>query len=316
MKMPRKVTVFAPASIGNIGPGFDVLGMALAGIGDEVVASRIPERKVVIREILGDAGKLPREAERNTAGIAALSLLDRLEAREGVELSLKKGVPGTGLGSSAASAVAASFAVNLLFGERLKKEELIPLAAQAESSVSGGYFLDNVGPSMMGGITWNHPFSRTVIQLGRLPRAVVVVATPDFPLLTKESRKVLPKEVPIEVFIFNLAQASLMTWAAAKGNLELFGRSIIDRMAEPARAPLITGFADVKAAAIEAGALGCSISGAGASVFAVTGNLGKGERIGVAMEKAFRDHGASAKITVTRIDRWGARKVEKKGIKG
>lgn len=307
--MLREITVFAPASIGNIGPGFDVLGMALAGIGDEVTASRIPERKVVIREILGDSGKLPREAERNTAGIAALALIERLNLKEGIAISIKKGVPGTGLGSSAASAVAGIVAANILFGGRLTKEEMIPLAAEAESSVSGGYFLDNIGPSMMGGITWNNPFTKTVIPLGRLPRAVVVVATPDFALLTKESRKVLPKEVPMEVFISNLAQASLMSWAAARGNLELFGKSIVDRMAEPARAPLITGFPDVKAAALKAGALGCSISGAGASVFAVTGNLGTGKRIGLAMEKAFRNHGASAIITVTRIDQWGARKV-------
>jgi len=307
--IPGEVTVFAPASIGNIGPGFDVLGMALAGVGDLILASRIPKKTVIIREIQGDQGKLPREADQNTAGIAALALLEYLKAPEGVEFSLRKGIPGTGLGSSAASAVAAVFAVNLLFGERLTKDQLVPFAAQAESAVSGGYFLDNVGPSMMGGITWSHPLTQGVIPLGRLPRAVVVVATPDFPVLTKDSRKVLPKEVPMEIHIANLAQASLMSWAAAKGNLELFGRSIIDKMAEPLRAPLITGFSDVKAAALEAGALGCSIAGAGASVFAVTGNLALGEKIGLGMERAFRDHGVWTKITVTRIDRWGVRRV-------
>lgn len=312
--MPKKVTVFAPASIGNIGPGFDVLGMALSGIGDEIVASRIPGRRVEIREIVGDGGELPKEAERNTAGIAAQAILDRLNAQEGVEISLKKGIPGTGLGSSAASAVAATFAVNILFGEKFTKEELIPFAAHAESSVSGGYFLDNVASSMIGGITWSNPFTQSVLPLGHFPDAVVVIATPNVPLLTKESRKVLPPEVPMEIFISNMAQASVMCWAVAKKKLDFFGKSIIDRMAEPIRGPLITGFSDVKSAALAAGALGVSISGAGASVFAVTGDLEMGKQIGLAMAKAFSNHGVSANSIVTRIDRRGARLKNKRPL--
>ncbi|MBI3803462.1 MAG: homoserine kinase [Nitrospirae bacterium] len=306
----KSVRVFAPASVGNIGPGFDVLGMALAGMGDTVTAMRRSEPGVSITEITGDRGRLSYKAEENTAGIAVQTVLTHLGIREGVQLTLHKGVPGTGLGSSAASAVAGAYAVNLLFGEKLSKAELIPLAAVAESQVSRGFFLDNVGPSMMGGITWNNPFTKEVVPLGRIDKAVIIIATPDFPLLTRESRRVLPRMIPMENFISNMAYASMITWAVAKKDPVRFGRSIQDRVAEPARAPLIKGFEDVKKAALTAGAFGCSISGAGASIFAVTDDSKKGEKIGKAMERAFQGHQVLSEIRIAQMDRLGARMVK------
>src|SRR3569832_388623 len=171
----KSVRVFAPGSVGNMGPGFDVLGMALAGMGDTLLATRRAEPGVAIMQITGDRGRLSYKADENTAGIAAQAVLDHLKVREGVTLSLHKDIPGTGLGSGAASAVAAVYAVNLLFGEKLSKEELVPLAAVAESKVSGGFFLDNVGPSMMGGVTWNNPLTKEIVPLGRISKAVFVV---------------------------------------------------------------------------------------------------------------------------------------------
>lgn len=306
----KSVRVFAPASVGNIGPGFDVLGMALAGMGDTVTAARRPEPGVSITEITGDRGRLSYKADENTAGISAQTVLDHLACKEGVTLTLHKGVPGTGLGSSAASAVAAAYAVNLLFGEKLSKAELVPLAAVAESQVSHGFFLDNIGPSMMGGVTWNNPFTKEVVSLGRIEKAVIVIAIPDFPLLTKESRRVLPGIIPMEHFISNMAYASMIAWAVSKKDVARFGRSIQDRVAEPARAPLIKGFEDVKKGALSAGALGCSISGAGASIFAVSDDPKKAEKIGEAMEKAFQGHQVVSEIRMTRMDRLGARMVK------
>lgn len=306
------ITVFAPASTGNIGPGFDVLGMALAGMGDTVTARRIPSG-VIFDDITGDNGTLPREATNNTAGIAAQAVLDVVNAGDsnagGVALHLRKGVPGTGLGSSAASAVAAAWAVNRLFGERLTKSETASLAAVAEARVSGGFFMDNIGPSMMGGITWNNPQTREIVPLGSLDSAVIVVATPDFPLRTRESRLVLPAAVPMANFIANMAHAAIMAWAVARQDVPRFGRAIHDVIVEPARAPLIRGFTAVKQAALDAGAYGCSISGAGASVFAVTDELDRGEKIGQAMQSAFAAAGVTAQIRVTRIDPLGARVV-------
>lgn len=306
----KSVRVFAPASVGNIGPGFDVLGMALSGMGDTVTATRRHEPGISITEITGDRGRLSYKADENTAGISAQAVLDHLSCKEGVTLSLHKGVPGTGLGSSAASAVAAAYAVNLLFGEKLSKAELVPLAAVAESQVSRGFFLDNIGPSMMGGITWNNPFTKEVVSLGRIEKAIIVIAIPDFPLLTKESRRVLPGMIPMEHFISNMAYSSMIAWAVAKKDVVRFGRSIQDRIAEPARAPLIKGFEDVKKSALAAGALGCSISGAGASIFAVSEDAKKAEKIGKAMEKAFRGHQVIAEIRTTQMDRLGARMVK------
>jgi homoserine kinase len=309
----QTVHVFAPASIGNIGPGFDLLGMAIAGMGDVVTAKKSRKSGVTISKITSEkgaiVGTLPMDADKNTAGIAASAVLSELKIKEGVTLTLHKGVFGTGLGSSAASSVAAAFAINLLFGNRLSKNDLILLAAVAESNVSGGFFLDNIGPSMMGGVTWNNPFTKEVVPLGVIEKAIVVIATPHFPLLTRESRKVLPATIPMKTFISNMAYASMMTWAVAKKDVERFGRAICDLVAEPVRAPLIKGFETAKQAAMTSGAMGCSISGAGASVFAITDHRKKAVKIGAAMEAAFLQHQVSARITITTIDKKGARAI-------
>lgn len=303
------VTVFAPASVGNIGPGFDVLGMALAGLGDTVHARSISGRQVVIREIRGDNGALPTNARKNTAGIAAAKVLKLLKADAGVELILEKNIPGNGLGSSAASAVAGGFAVNALFGSPLSKADLLLPCAAAEAAVSGGYFLDNAAASLFGGINVTNPETREVVSLGGIDGAIIVVATPRFQLLTARSRKVLPKRVPLAAMIANCSRACSIVAAVAKQDAQLFGRSIVDVVVEPARAPLIPGFASVKRAALKAGALGCSISGAGSSVFAVTGDKAFGERIGQAMQTAFARARLDSVVTVTAIDPAGARVV-------
>lgn len=303
------VTVFAPASVGNIGPGFDVLGMALAGMGDTIHARKMAPRRVVIREIRGDGGQLPTDARKNTAGIAAAKVLNLIQADAGVELVLEKDIPGNGLGSSAASAVAGGFAVNALFGSPLSKADLLLPCAAAEASVSGGYFLDNAAASLFGGVNVTNPETREVVSLGGLDGAVIVVATPRYRLLTARSRKVLPKRVPLAAMIANCSRACAIVAAVAKQDARLFGRSIVDVVVEPARAPLIPGFAAVKRAALRAGALGCSISGAGSSVFAVTTETAHGERIGAAMQRAFARARLESVITVTAIDPAGARTI-------
>lgn len=307
--MKTKVTVFTPASVGNIGPGFDVLGMALSGMGDTLCAERLPGPGVVIQEITGDQGQLPKEADENTAGIAAQAVLSHLKIKEGVSLSLHKEIPGTGLGSSAASAVAGAYATNLLFGERLSKSELIPLAAIAEEKVSGGLFLDNVGPSLMGGITWNNPMTQELVSLGCIPSAVIITVTPDIRVLTKDARNVLPQSIQMSDFISNIAHTAMISWAVAKQDVVRFGQSIQDCMAEPARAHLIKGFDEVKNTALTTGALGCSISGAGSTVFAVSDNKALGEKIGAAMKACFSDHGVQAEIRITTMDPEGAREI-------
>jgi len=305
-----KVRVFAPASVGNVGPGFDVLGMALSGMGDTLSIQRSKKPGIVISQITGDEGKLPLDPKENTASIAVQAVLDHLEIKEGVVFSLHKAIPGSGLGSSAASAVAGAYAANLLFGEPLSKTELLPLAAVAESKVSGALFFDNIGPSMMGGVTWSHPETKAVRPLGAIESAVIIVVTPDFPILTREARQLLPKTIPMSDFISNMAYASMISWAVAKNDVVHFGQSIQDRVAEPARTPLIKGFNEVKAAALSAGALGCSISGAGATVFAVSDKWKKGEDISEAMLTAFSHQGVKAEVNISKMDCVGAREIK------
>ena len=305
----KRVRVFAPATIGNIGPGFDVLGMAITGLGDTVEAVKTKGKEVVISEITGSDGTLPSDPTRNTAGIAAREVLKLYKAKHGVELRLHKNIPGTGLGSSAASAVASAMAVSMLLGKRIKREELIIPCAEAEFSVSGDYFIDNVAASLLGGVIVSNASQRTAFSIGTLPDLIIVVVTPEHKVLTKIARAVLPDKVPLDLAVSNMAYVATMVGSVARKDSRLFASSIHDMIVEPARAHLIPGFSDVKAAALKAGALGASISGAGSSVFAVTDRKSYARSIGQAMQKVFMQHGIYSKITITKIDRNGARPV-------
>jgi len=302
-----RVKVFVPASVGNVGPGFDVVGMAITGPGDTVEAEWTDEPGVHIVDITGDRGRLPREARKNTCGIAAAHLLRLSEEERGVRLILHKGVPGTGLGSSAASAVAGAWAVNVLLGERYSKEEVLPSCIEGEKYVSGGVFLDNLAAALYGGVVTCHTAMEMAWKVGVLEQLEVVVVTPATQVLTRDSRGKLTNNVPLAGFVHNMAAACAMVAAVARGDAATFGRAIDDRVVEPQRAGLIRGFKRVKSAALDAGALGCSISGAGASVFAVTDDSKLTESIGQAMAAAFARDGVDTTVTLARIDPDGAR---------
>ena len=302
-----RVTVFAPASIGNVGPGFDVLGMAVTGRGDTVTARVTLTPGVRILAITGDSRNLPLDPGKNTAGIAAGEVLRLLGVKQGVELSIHKNIPGSGMGSSAASAVAGAFAVNALFGGNLSKQDLLLPAASAESRVSGGYFLDNVGASLLGGIIVTNPFSKHTVSLGTIPGLHIVIVTPAVEVLTKKARAILPKEISMDDFVTNMANACGMVRAVQIKDAVLFGTSIHDAVVEPHRAGLIPGFFDVKRSALSAGALGCSISGAGASVFAVADRKETAVEVGRAMQEAFLRHKVVSVVTLAKVDKEGAR---------
>ncbi len=211
------------------------------------------------------------------------------------------------MGSSAASAVAGALATNHLFGAKLSKAELIPACAKAERKVSGGRFLDNIGASLMGGVVVTHPAEGTVVPVGTIPDAVIVVVTPVLRLLTRRARKVIPVKVKLDLAISNLSFSCRIVAAVAAQDVPMFGTSIRDLLIEPFRAGLIPGFSAVKRAAMKNGALGCSISGAGASVFAVTDSAEKAGRIGEAMRKGFLRAGLKSTVTTTGMDPIGAR---------
>jgi len=308
--MMDAIKVFAPATIGNIGPGFDVLGLAITSLGDYVEARRI-SNGVRIVEVTGLNAHIPLDPEENSAGIAAKEVLKLLHISEGVELKIHKKVPSAaGLGSSAASAAAAAFAVNKLFDGALTDNDLIFPATVAEAAVSGGFFADNTAPALLGGATLTRcrePLD--VVKLGSITDLVLVVAVPPFELTTKRARAILPTHIPLASFVENMANACLMVAAFTQDDIGLFGRCVNDTVIEPVRAELIPGFYDVKNAALEAGAYGCSISGAGPALFAVTDNVSKAHHIGEAMTRAFQANNMESTMYVTKMEKEGAKVV-------
>lgn len=304
------IKVYSPATIGNIGPGFDVLGLAVQGLGDIVEARRIDEPEVRIVKIDAKVG-LPLDSDKNTAALAAREVLRILHINGGIELKLKKGLPiGSGLGSSAASAAAGAFAANYLYDNRLCKEDLILPATRAEEVVSGGFFADNTAPALLGGATLTRSCEPLdVTKIGSIDNLKLILVTPKIVVLTKEARAMLPKEVKMKNFVFNMANTALITAAFAKNDYSLFARSLNDMVIEPVRCCLIKGFDGVKKAALEAGADGMTISGSGPTVFAITDNLEKAEQIEKAMAAKFNEFNVDTDSLVTGVDAEGTRMV-------
>ena len=304
-----EVTAFAPATVANLGPGFDVLGLALTGPGDTVTARRVAGGGVRLVSVDGDGGRLPRDGS-NTATIAAEGTLRRAGIDAGVELSLVKGLPlGSGLGSSAASAAAAACAVNVLVGSPLRKVDLVAACVDAEAVVSGKH-ADNAAAAVLGGLI----LVRSVepLDLIRLPvpdGLTIVVATPKLELSTRAARAVLPESIPLRALVANAANIAAFVAACHSGDLGLLARSAHDAVVTPARARLIPGCEQVFSAALDAGALGVSFSGAGPSVFAWCRSERSGAEVGAAMVAAFALVGLPAEPLVCPADGPGARRL-------
>jgi homoserine kinase len=279
------VTAFAPATVANLGPGFDVLGLAISGVGDTVTVFVTEEPGVRIRAIHGDGGVLPVDPTKNTAGIAAAQTIERAGVDCGVELVINKGMPiGSGLGSSAASAAAAAFAVNVAVGAPLRRLELVEACVEAEAAVAGRH-ADNVAPAILGGLVLVRGVDPLdVVRLPVPDGLYLAVVTPDFALPTKEARAALPVSVTLQQRTRNAADIATFVAACYSSDLPLIARSVRDDIVTPARSALIPGADAAMDAALGAGALASSISGAGPSIFA----LCHSERIAAAAAWAMR----------------------------
>lgn len=288
-----RITVFAPATVANVASGFDVLGFALDAPGDSVSLARVPGREIRVVSITGDGGKLPRDARKNTAAVAIAGFLDRIGHPFGVEIALEKKMPlSSGLGSSAASAVAAVYGANLLAGSPLAVRDLLPFTMEAERVACGSAHADNVAPALLGGFVLIRSYDPLDIVQLPVPRGLsCVVVHPHTELRTEDARRVLKKEIKLADAIRQWGNLAALVAALYNGDLRLLGRSLQDVVAEPARSFLIPGFASVKSAAMAAGALGCSISGSGPSVFALCATSEDSARVGDAMAEAFRKAG-------------------------
>jgi homoserine kinase len=301
------VTVFAPATVANVASGFDVLGFALEAPGDAVTLTRLAEKKVVIREIRGDEGKLSLDPDKNTATVAAGALLRHIGADFGVEVILEKRMPSSsGLGSSAASAVAAAWAANLLAGSPFSPADLIPFTLEAEKAACGSAHADNVAPSLLGGFVLVRSYEPLdVIRLPVPPGLACAVVHPHTEVKTSDARKILKKEIPLAAAIRQWGNLAALVAALYESDLALLGRSLQDVVAEPVRSLLIPGFPAVKAAALSSGALGCSISGSGPSIFALCASQPLAEAAGAAMAEAFLGAGLSSDIYISSINTRG-----------
>jgi homoserine kinase len=306
--MPRQIRVFAPGSIGNVGPGLDILGLAVSGAGDTVEAERLDRPGIVI----ADPGHpdLPTIPERHACAIAALAVLRRAGRVEQVGLRLRiiKGLPlSGGQGGSAASAVAGAVAANRLLDDPLSADEVLLAALESESALAGRH-ADNLAPSLLGGMVLIR--SLEPVDLIRVPVPAglrIVLVHPAQALDTRDGRAMLPDRVPLEIALHQAAQVAAMVAAAFAGDLALLGRAVDDRIAEPARAPRLPGFARAKSAARAAGALGCSISGSGPTAFAFASDDAGAARIAQAMCAAYVDAGVSCSARIEHPDLEGAR---------
>jgi homoserine kinase len=303
----RVVRAFAPGTVANLGPGLDVLGLAVAGVGDTVTAERTSDRE--IRILSSGHPEISADPPRNTAGIAASLVRERAGGSSiGIALAIEKGLPlAGGQGGSAASAVAAAVAVNALLGNALSSQELLEPCLEAEAAVAGRH-ADNVGAALFGGVVLVESLDPpAVVRLAYPRELLVVMVEPRQTLRTEEARSRLPRAVDLSLAVAQAARVGALVSALASGDWELLRRSVEDGVAEPARAPLLPGFLEAKRRALAAGAFGCSISGSGPTAFAFSRDPTSARRVGGEMVAAYRSVGVEATARVCEIDDEGAR---------
>lgn len=305
----KSIRVFAPATIANVGPGFDVFGLALHEPGDEVIASISDKPGVRIRAITGDDGKLPLDAAKNTAGVAVAAFLNHVSATQGVELTVHKHMPlGSGLGSSAASSVAAVVAANELLGSPLRRRELLPFTMEGERIACGAAHADNVAPSLLGGFVLIRSYEPLdVVQISVPDFLHCTVVHPHIEVRTEDARKILRRELSLSDAVTQWGNTAGLIAGLMQQDAGLIGRSLTDTIIEPQRSLLIPGFDAVKEAALGTGSLGSSISGSGPSVFALSDSLQTAIACGEAMRKAFQDIGLKSDVFVSKVNKFGPR---------
>jgi len=304
----KSVTAFAPASVSNVAAGFDVMGFAIDGLGDRVTASFSDRPGVHITMVSIHGSAIPVDPAKNTAGPPASRLLERSGLTRGLNVRIEKGyASGSGLGSSAASAVASAAACNVLLGTNLPPRDLLPLAIEGEMAASGSLHADNVGPSLLGGFTLIRGYEPLdVIRLAPPEELWCAVILPRMEISTKASRKLLPDMVSLHDVVTQTGNAAGLVAGLLMSDYDLIGRSLHDVIAEPARAHTITGFAAMKKSALDAGALGCSISGSGPAVFALCRGEAVAQRVASAFAGALAPHRIGSSTYCSRISPNGA----------
>jgi homoserine kinase len=301
------VSVFGPATVSNVGPGFDLLGFALEQPGDELIISRNSSGNLVLKDESGCG--LPLDPKRNVAAVAAFSLLDRLGVKEGFDIVFRKKIkPGSGIGSSAASCVAAVVGINELLGSPIRIEELIPYAMEGELLASGSWHADNIAPALLGGFTLIRGYDPMDIKHIPYPDDLwCAIAHPTIEIKTLESRKLIPKEVKLKTALAQCGNLAGLVAGLTTSDYGLISRSIKDHFAEPFRTSQLPDFETLRKKVMDSGSLGTGLSGSGPSVF----SLCRGDEIanhsGSVMVNHFREHHIPCNLYISRVSEAGCR---------
>lgn len=309
----RRIKVFAPATIANLGSGFDVLGIAIDRPGDEVTATRVREPGLHF-SVQAEDSDIPTDPNENVAAHVATLMLEEFKPPFGIRMVLHKKMPvGSGLGSSAASSVASVVAVNGLLPKRLKKVELLRFAVEGERKASGAPHADNVAAGLLGGAVLVRSYDPLeVINIPIKNSLFWVVIHPHLVLRTEEARDILPKSVPLPSAIRQWSNVAGLMIGLARGDAQLVGKCVEDIIIEPVRGKLIPGFSEVKDAALKSGAFGCTISGSGPSMFTVASTPSGARRIAQSMVNTFaRVADVKSDIFISRVNTYGARVIRR-----
>lgn len=302
------IKVFAPATVANVACGFDVLGFALEGLGDELIIRKTAKPGMNISAIHG-SDHLPKAVDENVVTVAAQALLGTLEESPafGFEFELTKKVkPGSGLGSSASSSAAAVFGVNELLGKPYSRTELVQFAMAGEKLASGIPHADNVAPSLLGGFILIRSYDPLdIVELDYPKDLFATVVHPQIEIKTSDAKKILREQIDLKDAITQWGNIGGLVSGLAKADYGLIGRSLQDVVAEPTRGILIPAFAQAKQAAAENGALGCSISGSGPSIFSLCQGLDTAEKVAYSFKKLFEDIGLDSYVHTSPVNTKG-----------
>lgn len=302
--MEKSIKVFAPATVSNVGCGFDTLGFAINEPGDIVILRKNSLGKVRITNITGDKGLIPKETELNTASMAVKHLLAKFNSGIGLDIEIRKKMPlCSGLGSSAASAVGAVVAANKLLDDPFSRNELLNFALLGEKIASKAIHADNVAPCLFGGFILVRDYNPPDIIELKYPKEIYcTVLYPHIKINTAEARKLINKNLPLSKARKHIGNIGSLVAGLSTSNYELIGKSIVDEIAEPYRAKLIPGYYEIKNSALNAGAIACNISGSGPSIFAFSKNESSADFIGARMLSKLKRHNLKGSLFISTIN--------------
>ena len=305
----EEIKVFCPATIANVSCGFDVLGLALESVGDEMIVRKTDTKGITISKIEGQ--KLPLETSKNVAGVAGMALLEKSDFVGGFEIEIYKQIkPGSGIGSSAASSAGAVWAMNELLGQPFSKLELVQFAMQGEKLASDVAHADNVAPALFGGFTLVRSYEPLdIIPLPTPEQLFATVIHPQIEVKTSDSRKILKTNITLEKGIKQWGNMGGLIAGLFRSDYDLIGRSLEDHIVEPIRSILIPGFDDIKSNATKAGALGSGISGSGPSIFALSKGEATAQKVADSMHKTYQSIGIPFDIHISKVNTQGVKRL-------